>query len=141
MKKEIKINHGWVIIATFAGFVVSAIWYTIFGKIYMELRGINPTATANNDTSVWTIFIELARTLVLTYVLAYFVAALEINNWKKALQICLIIWIGFPLILLSGSVTHENVPWKLAAIHAGDWFVKPFAILLILSSRNHEKIN
>jgi hypothetical protein len=41
----------------------------------------------------------------------------------------LLAWIGFPVMILLGSVQWEDVPWKLAAIHAGDWLVK----LLILS--------
>jgi len=28
------------------------------------------------------------------------------------------LWIGFPVIILTGSVLWENIPWKLAAIHA-----------------------
>lgn len=141
MNKEIKINHVSVIIATVAAFVVSAVWYIIFGKIWMELRGIDPASAAKESMSLWKMLAEFVRSLVLAYVLAYFVSALEINTWKKALKLCLLIWIGFPVILLFGSVMHENVSWKIAAIHAGDWFVKPLTILLILSFRNRKKIN
>ena len=35
--------------------------------------------------------------------------------------------------LLTGSVMYENVPWKLAAIHAGDWFVKLILIAVIIA--------
>jgi len=41
-------------------------------------------------------------------------------------------WVGFPVIVLSGSVLHERVPWRLAAIHAGDWLMKLIAITLIV---------
>jgi hypothetical protein len=43
-----------------------------------------------------------------------------------------LLWIGFPLILLTGSVIHERVPWRLAAIHAGDWMVKLVLISVIV---------
>jgi hypothetical protein len=36
-------------------------------------------------------------------------------------------------VLLTGSVIHENVPWKLAAIHAGDWLVKLVVVTVIVS--------
>ena len=141
MNKKIEINHLPVILATIAAFVVSAVWYMIFGKILMELRGIDPARAANQSMSIWIILGEFLRTLVLTYVLAYFVSVLEINTWKHALMLCVIMWIGFPVILLSGSVIHENVHWKLATIHAGDWFVKLLTIILILGFRNRKKIN
>jgi hypothetical protein len=37
------------------------------------------------------------------------------------------------VILLSGSVFHENVPWKLAAIHVGDWLLKLVIMTVIVS--------
>jgi hypothetical protein len=30
-------------------------------------------------------------------------------------------------------VVHENVPWKLAALHAGDWLAKLLIIAVIVS--------
>jgi hypothetical protein len=36
----------------------------------------------------------------------------------------LALWIGFPFVLGTGAVIHERTPWKLAAIHAGDWLAK-----------------
>ncbi len=42
-------------------------------------------------------------------------------------------WLGFPVILLSGSVIYEKVPWKLAASHAGDWLRKLLLIAIVVS--------
>lgn len=50
-----------------------------------------------------------------------------------AVHIGLFLWIGFPVILLTGSVLWENIPWKVAAIHAGDWLVKLLVISVIVS--------
>jgi hypothetical protein len=36
------------------------------------------------------------------------------------------------VVLLSGSVLHEHVPWRPAVIHAGDWLVKLVAFTLIV---------
>ena len=43
-------------------------------------------------------------------------------------QLALALWIGFPVVLLTGSVIHEKVPPMLAAIHAGDWLLKLLVI-------------
>ena len=34
------------------------------------------------------------------------------------------LWAAFPVVLLAGSVVREKVPWRLAAIHGGDWLIK-----------------
>jgi len=31
-------------------------------------------------------------------------------------------------------VVHENAPWKLAAIHAGDWLVKLLLVAVIVTA-------
>jgi hypothetical protein len=49
------------------------------------------------------------------------------------MKLGLALWIAFPVVLLVGSVTQENVPWKLAAIHAGDWLAKLLIIAVIVS--------
>jgi hypothetical protein len=57
----------------------------------------------------------------------------EISNWFIAAHFGLLLWIGFPVVLLVGSILWENVPVKVAAIHAGDWLVKLLVIPIILS--------
>jgi len=45
-----------------------------------------------------------------------------------------LLWVGFPVILLSGSMLWENVPAKLAAIHAGDCLLKLILVGAILAA-------
>jgi len=45
----------------------------------------------------------------------------------------LALWVGFPTVILAGSVFHEKVPPTLAAIHAGDWLLKLLAIAGIVA--------
>ncbi len=77
--------------------------------------------------------LEIVRNLVLALVLAYFIIHLGITGWQGGVLFGLLAWIGFPVILLTGSVMWENVPWKLAAIHSGDWLVKLLLMSVILS--------
>jgi hypothetical protein len=46
-----------------------------------------------------------------------------------ALGLALATWIAFPVVLLTGSVHWENVPWRLAAIHTGDWLIGPSTLV------------
>jgi len=40
--------------------------------------------------------------------------------------------VAFPAILLVGSVIWDDVPPRLAAIHAGDWLMKLLLIAVIV---------
>ena len=77
--------------------------------------------------------IELARCLVLAYIIAHFVALLGLTSWLGAVHFGVLLWIAFPVVLLTGSILWENIPVKVAAIHAGDWLVKLLVIPIILS--------
>ena len=55
----------------------------------------------------------------------------EIDEWTGGLVLGLALWIGFPVVLWSGAMIHENTPWKLAAIHAGGWQLKLLVIAVI----------
>jgi hypothetical protein len=123
------LNYLAVVVATVVAFVGSAVWYMVFSK---QRAALSSAAATQTRPSPKMIIIELVRTLVLAVVLALLVARLGVADWTGAVGLALALWIGFPVILLSGSVIYENVPWKLAAIHAGDWLVKLLIITLIL---------
>jgi hypothetical protein len=114
-----------VVAVTFAAFVVSFFWYSplLFGNAYMELRGLDPAAVGTAPP-IAKIASEIARTLVLALVLAHVVTRAGIKDWKSALGFGVVLWIGFPAVLLAGSVLWDDVPVLLAAIHSGDWLVK-----------------
>ena len=129
------INYWAVIGAAVAAFVMSAAWYSplLFGNKYMKLRGLDPAAMADKKMPAGTILVEFVRPLIVAYVLARFVVLVGTDDWMEAALLGGWVWVGFPAMILLGSVIHENVPWKLAAIHAGDWLVKLLLIAIILS--------
>lgn len=96
-----------MIAAIVAAFVASSPWYSplTFGKQLLELSG----AGLNPDH-----------------------AGAKIAGEILVLGLGALLWIGFPVLLLSGSVMWQNVPWMLAVIHAGDWFVKLLLMTAIL---------
>jgi Protein of unknown function (DUF1761) len=77
--------------------------------------------------------LELVKSLVVATVVAGLVSLLGITDLSGGLKLGLALWIAFPVVLLIGSVTQENVPWKLGAIHAGDWLAKLLIISTIVS--------
>jgi hypothetical protein len=103
-------------------FVASLIWYSplLFGRQFLELSGVAATPHPNAVKAL----LDLLRTFVLAYVIARLLIHLNVAGWKIALVWGLWLWIGFPVILLTGSILWQNVPWQLAAIHSGDWLMK-----------------
>lgn len=124
----LRINYPAVVAAAVAAFVASSVWYTVFGNAMMELRGIDP---ADMATPAWTMLFVIVQSLVVAFMLAYFVVHLGIVDWRGAVRLGALVWV-FPAMILLGSVVHENVPLMLAAIHAGDWLVKLLLMAIIL---------
>ncbi len=109
-------------VVTLVVFVASSIWYSplLFGRQFLELSGSTASAHPGPVRPVF----EFLRTFVLAFVIAHLVRRLHVADWKEAVGLGLWLWIGFPVILLTGSILWQNIPWQLAAIHSGDWLIK-----------------
>src|SRR2546423_1159010 len=132
----VHVNYWAVLVAAITVFVLGWLWYSplLFYKPWMRARGLDP-AVAMQDTKMpaGKLVIELVRCLVLAFIIGHFVAVLGVTNWFLAIHMGLLLWVAFPVVLLTGSVLWENIPVKVAAIHAGDWLVKLLVIPIILS--------
>src|SRR6266702_1564398 len=106
----VHVNYLAVLVAAVAVFVLGWLWYSplLFFKPWMRLRGMDPVATMPAGK----LLIELVRCLVLAYVIARLVALLGVSSWMGAVHFGFLLWIGFPVILLTGSVLWENILWK-----------------------------
>jgi hypothetical protein len=118
-----------IAIAAVAAFILSGVWYGVFGG---RLARLHPAYAEGGSLSGTDVIVELVRNLVLAAVIAGLVTRLPVDTWPGALLFALILWVGFPLVLLAGSVYHEKVPVPPAGIHAGDWLLKLLAITLIV---------
>jgi hypothetical protein len=132
----VHVNYLAVLVAAITVFVLGWLWYSpfLFYKPWMRARGLDPAvAMAGAKMPAGKLVIELVRCIVLAYVIARFVALLGITSWMGAVHFGVMLWIGFPVILLVGSVLWENTPVKVAGIHAGDWLVKMLVIPIIVT--------
>lgn len=129
------VNYLAVLVAAVVVFVLGWLWYSplLFYKPWMRLRGLDPVAAmAGAKMPAGRLVIEFARCVVLAFVIATLVASLHLVRLIGAVHFGVFVWIGFPVLILTGSVLWENTPWKVAAIHAGDWLVKLLAISIIV---------
>ncbi len=131
----LEIHYLSVLVTAGAAFVMSSVWYTVFGKARMELLGQDPRATADTrKVPACKKAAELVRELVIAYVVARFVVLLGVADWKTAVQLGVWLWFGFVFMILVGAVVWDNVPWKLTTIHAGVWLVKLPLMAVILAA-------
>jgi len=129
----IDINYVALGVAAVAAFILSTAYYIAFGRQYAELRGLSPEAAAARPPA-WKVLLELVRSLVVVSVVAGLADLLEITDWAEAATLAISLWVAFPVVLLVGSVTWDDVPPRLAAIHGGDWLLKLLLIAIIVAS-------
>jgi len=125
------LNYLAIVVAAVAVFVFAAAYYMAFSRQRAKLSAAAAAAGSRPKPSLMAL--ELVKSLVVALVVAGLVSLLGINEWTGAVKLALALWIAFPLVLLIGSVTQENVPWKLGAVHAGDWLAKLLIISIIVS--------
>ena len=106
--------------------LASAAWYTAWGDRLAEL---DEAYADGGAAAAWVLPVELARSGAVATAVALLSESTGARNPGSAARLGLGLWGAFPIVLLTGSVVHEKVPWQQAAIHAGDWLVK----LLLIS--------
>jgi len=124
------LNYLAIVVEAVLVFVFAAAYYIVLARQRAEL---SPAAPARSRPPAWLLGLELFKSLVVAAVVAGLVAVAGIADLAGALKLGLALWVAFPVVLLVGSVTQENVPWKLATIHAGDWLAKLLIIAVIVS--------
>jgi Protein of unknown function (DUF1761) len=124
-----EINFWAVATATVAAFVVSSLWYGAFGR---RLARLSDAYAGTERMPGWVIPVEVGRSAVVATATGGLSSLIGIDGLIGALTLGLALWAAFPLTILIGSVVHERVDWRLAAIHAGDWLVKLLVIAIIV---------
>lgn len=125
----IQLNYAAVVVAAVAAFAAAFGYYVVFGGQLAEAGG---AATGTTQPQPWVMLVEFARSLVVAIVVGGLAARIGIDGWAGATALGIALWIGFPFVLWVGAIIHENVPVRLAAIHAGDWLVKLLIIAVIV---------
>ena len=128
-----RLNYVAIAVATVAAFILSSVWYMLLSTPLAAARQGSASVAAASPAP-WKIVVEIGRSLIVAAVLAGFAARLGIVSWTSAALLGLTMWVGFPLVLWIGAIIWENVPLKLAAIHAGDWLVKLLVVAVIVGA-------
>lgn len=131
----LQVNYLAIVVGVVASVLFSALYYFLLNKQVESTRAAHG-ATGREVRTTLTLnklLVELVRTFVMGLVLAYAVSILGLTQLNQAAIVAFWLWLGFPVVLLVGSVIHERFPVRLAVIHAGDWLVKILIFTIILT--------
>jgi Protein of unknown function (DUF1761) len=130
------INYIAILVMAVAAFVASSVYYMVFGNALAALLPAESVATDIREVPAWKKAAEFVRGFVVSFVVASLVEQFGVVDWKGALRLAVLVWIGFPFMILTGSVLWDNRPWKFAAIHSGDWLMK-LVLMTVISGTWH----
>lgn len=119
-----------IAVAAVVAFVLSSVYYALVTP--WERRAVGAGALDRGKPVPWKVLAELARTAVVAGVFAWVAERSGHIGVAPGLVLALILWVGFPLVLLSGSVMWEKVHPATAAMHAGDWLMKLLLIAVVI---------
>jgi Protein of unknown function (DUF1761) len=126
-----ELNWLAILVSAVVVFVVSAVYYVALSGRLSRLS--DAYADTGQRPAISTFIVEVLRSLVVATVVAGLARLIGVADLAGALVLGLALWIGFPLMILLGSVVHERVPAALAAIHIGDWLLKLLIIATIVT--------
>ena len=121
-----------ILVATAGAFVLSSVYYSLLTPV--ERRRLGDRAIDRGRPAPWQVGAELLRTAGVAVVFSWLAERADLLALPGALILAVVVWIGFPVVLLTGSVTWEKVPPVTAALHAGDWLLKLLLIGAVLGA-------
>ena len=119
-----------IAVAALAAFVLSSVYYVLLSPV--EQRALGDRALDRGKPGPAKVVAELVRTAVVAAGFAWIADRAELLALPASLTLALVLWLAFPVVLLTGSIIWERVPWQTAAIHAGDWLLKLVLVAVVL---------
>jgi hypothetical protein len=111
-----------IVVAAVVAFVASSLYYAAVTPL--ERRVLGGAAPDRGRPGPGKVVAELVRTAVVAAAFAWLARRADLADLPGALGLAAVLWAGFPLVLLTGSVLWERVAPVTAAVHAGDWLLK-----------------
>jgi hypothetical protein len=120
-----------VLAAAIVLFVLGSAYYAVFAAQWAR---VSDRGAAGDRPAPWQMAVEFSRGLILATVVAGLASQGKIDAGTGGLLLGLALWVAFPAVLWTGAMLWEKTPWKLAAIHAGDWLIKLLVIGVIVGA-------
>lgn len=121
-----------IAVAAVAAFIASSVYYALASPV--ERKVLGDAALDRGRPTAGKIIAELLRTMLVAAIFVWVAAQAGRLSLPDAFPLALVLWVGFPVTLLTGSVAWEKVAPVTAAMHAGDWLLKLLLIAAIVGA-------
>ncbi|SRR6266542_3949403 len=101
-----------VAVAAVSAFLVSSIWYRALSPL--EARALGPAALNRGRPSPGKALLELLRSVLVAAVIAGVARTSHLQTVGSTILLGLALWLGFPFVLLTGSMLWDRVPTATA---------------------------
>ncbi|MFE3452080.1 DUF1761 domain-containing protein [Nonomuraea sp. NPDC059194] len=118
-------------VAAVVAFVLSSTFYAVATPFERRLLG-GAAPVRDARPSPVMILLELTRSMLTAGVLAGVARAMDLSAVGPTLLLAGALWLGFPFVLLTGSVLWDKAPRVTAVMHGGDWLVKLLAMAAVV---------
>ena len=136
MYLQVAVNYWIVLVAAVAGMVIGFLWFgPLFGKQYMALMNFDKKKMqeAKKKGMGKTYALAYLTSLVMAYVLAYFVSYAGAKTIADGAALGFLVWIGFFATTQLGMVLWEGKPVKLYVITTLHYLVTLAVMAAILA--------
>ena len=106
-RRNRSMNYLAIVVAAGAAFVASLVWYTVFGKAMMEL-----SRAADTGASVWTMLFVIAQSLIVAFMVAYFVSRVGITGFAGAAGLGALLRRKHPCLRLKRTRSSSADFWR-----------------------------
>lgn len=134
---EFAINYWAVLVAAVTSMVVGAVWYSpaVFGRTWMKLSSMSPEKmeAAKKKGMARSYFIAFIGSLVMAYILAYFLVLGAAFSVSESMALAFWLWLGFVVILKLGDVLWAGDPVTLFILNIAHYFVAIEVMAIILT--------
>jgi hypothetical protein len=121
-----------IAVAAVAAFITSSAYYAVASPL--ERKVLGDAALDRGRPTAGKIVAELLRTMLVAAIFAWVATEADRLSLPDAVPLAFVLWVGFPVVLLTGSVAWEKVAPVTAAMHAGDWLLKLLLIAAIVGA-------
>lgn len=107
---------GVLAIAALASSIIGSAWYMpLFGKIWRKEMGIADTQSGSKKQ----MYISMSVQFIADMISVFVVVLISMFSGFSPLVVAPIVWLGFIVPVMLGSVFYERRSWTLFAINAG----------------------
>lgn len=133
---NVTLNYAAILVAGLANMVIGALWYSplLFGDIWMKAMKFSKNDMKADKTMGLRYAVAFLMGLLMVFVLAHYVDALEATTPAMGAQAAFWPWLGFMVPVLAGDILWNGKPFSVFVINASHYFVALLVAGVILAS-------